>query len=428
MREMKDSGVEWIGCIPIEWAVAPIKSVADCFGRIGFRGYTAEDLVDEGEGAITLSPTNILNWHIDLSKCSYLSWEKYYESPEIMVNRNDIIFVKTASVGKCAIYESDEIATVNPQFVVFKNLKCNHRFLFYCLVSDVIQGQLSLNNMGGVIQTITQKNLLAYKICIPDEKEQNQIADYLDSKCSKIDEIIAKQEQIIEKLKEYKLSVITEAVTKGLNPNVEMKESKIEFCDYIPTHWGISQNRYLFTLRDEKNYKPLEDVQLLSLYTDLGVFPHGEQEERGNKAVTADGYKVVYENDIVVNIILAWMGAIGRSAYDGVTSPAYDIYKPYLNVCSRFYHYLYRTKAFSAECYKYGRGIMAMRWRTYSSEFKSIRVPVPPYDEQVRIAEYLDEKCAFIEKSIKDRINAVSKLQEYRKSLIYEVVTGKKEV
>lgn len=209
---------------------------------------------------------------------------------------------------------------------------------------------------------------------------------------------------------------------------MDMKDSGIELCDSIPVHWSILQNRYLFSLREEKNYKALEDVRLLSLYTDLGVFPHGEQEERGNKAVTADGYKIVYKEDIIVNIILAWMGAIGRSDYDGVTSPAYDIYKPNVNVYSKFFHYLYRTRAFSAECYKYGRGIMAMRWRTYSSEFKSIKVPVPPYEEQERISCYLDKRCTELDKTIEDRDRAIKKLQEYKKSLIYEVVTGKKEV
>ena len=193
-------------------------------------------------------------------------------------------------------------------------------------------------------------------------------------------------------------------------------------------NWNVSPIRYLFSLREEKNYKQLKDVNLLSLYTDLGVFPHGEQEERGNKAVTADGYKVVYKDDIVVNIILAWMGAIGISDYNGVTSPAYDVYKPNKNVCSRYYHYLFRTKLFSGECYKYGRGIMEMRWRTYSSEFKRIKVPVPSYDEQHQIADYLDLKCNQIDKTISDRQIAIEKLHEYKKSLIYEVVTGKKEV
>lgn len=300
-------------------------------------------------------------------------------------------------------------------------------FSYYYLqaLTESIKSQTHETTMGFVTMGIMNNSYIAYPRNI---KEQKKISNYLDAKCSKIDEIIEKQQAIIEKLKEYKFSIITEAVTKGINPDVELKDSTIDMCEQIPVHWSISQNRYLFSLRDEKNYKPLEEVRLLSLYTDLGVFPHGEQEERGNKAVKAEGYKVVYENDIVVNIILVWMGAIGRSAYDGVTSPAYDIYKPNENVCSRYYHYLYRTKPFSAECYKYGRGIMAMRWRTYSSEFKSIKVPVPPYIEQCQIADYLDSKCEMLDKTIADRNKAIEKLQEYKKSLIYEVVTGKKEV
>jgi len=193
-------------------------------------------------------------------------------------------------------------------------------------------------------------------------------------------------------------------------------------------NWTEKQIRYLFQLRDEKNYLPLEDVQLLSLYTELGVFPHGEQEERGNKAVKAEGYKIVHQNDIVVNIILAWMGAIGMSNYSGVTSPAYDIYKPQEGVCSKYYHYLFRTKLFAGECYKYGRGIMAMRWRTYSSEFKAIKVPVPPTEEQEEIVDFLDKKCCEIDKIIQRKQSIIDKIISYKKSLIYEVVTGKKEV
>jgi type I restriction enzyme S subunit len=211
-------------------------------------------------------------------------------------------------------------------------------------------------------------------LLLPSIAEQQKIAKFLDKKCGEVDEMIALQEQIIEELKAYKQSVITEAVTKGLNPNVPMKDSGIEWIGEIPEHWDCRKIGTLFRLREEKNYKSMEDVQLLSLYTGIGVFPHGEQEERGNKAVTVEGYKVVHKNDIVVNIILAWMGAIGVSDYDGVTSPAYDVYIPSTSVIPHYYHYVFRTKGIATECYKYGRGIMMMRWRTYSSEFKQISI------------------------------------------------------
>lgn len=409
MRKMKDSGVEWIGEIPKDWNCMRLKFA---FGNSNVGESVDKELYSSDENGYIFYTAGANP--VKTSYTEFPMW-KYTTDNDILLARNGTPYIYLPS--KDAVY-SDHIIRIN-----IKDGYCR-RFLRYCLqrsIESIIVDSVS-------IATWSISLWKEQKLPLPYYHEQKYLADYLDSKCSKIDEIIEKQQAIIKKLKEYKFSIITEAVTKGINPDVELKDSTIDMCEQIPVHWGISQNRYLFSLRDEKNYKPLEEVRLLSLYTDLGVFPHGEQEERGNKAVKAEGYKVVYENDIVVNIILAWMGAIGRSAYDGVTSPAYDIYKPNENVCSRYYHYLYRTKLFSAECYKYGRGIMAMRWRTYSSEFKSIKVPVPPYIEQCQIADYLDSKCEMLDKTIADRNKAIDILQKYKKSLIYEVVTGKKEV
>lgn len=409
MRKMKDSGVEWIGEIPKDWNCMRLKFA---FGNSNVGESVDKELYSSDENGYIFYTAGANP--VKTSYTEFPMW-KYTTDNDILLARNGTPYIYLPS--KDAVY-SDHIIRIN-----IKDGYCR-RFLRYCLqrsIESIIVDSVS-------IATWSISLWKEQKLPLPYYHEQKYLADYLDSKCSKIDEIIEKQQAIIKKLKEYKFSIITEAVTKGINPDVELKDSTIDMCEQIPVHWGISQNRYLFLLRDEKNYKPLEEVRLLSLYTDLGVFPHGEQEERGNKAVKAEGYKVVYENDIVVNIILAWMGAIGRSAYDGVTSPAYDIYKPNENVCSRYYHYLYRTKPFSAECYKYGRGIMAMRWRTYSSEFKSIKVPVPPYIEQCQIADYLDSKCEMLDKTIADRNKAIDILQEYKKSFIYEVVTGKKEV
>lgn len=431
MREMKDSGVEWIGEIPVDWNVG--KTLYALSMPITDGPHETPELFDEGIPFISAEAVSCGNGHIDFEHIRGFISQEFYEEccKKYIPQINDIYMIKSgATTGKVAKVETQKLFTIWSPLAVFRvePQRCYYEYLYYFIQSDAYQKQIENKWTYGTQQNIGMRTLEKLMICFPSITQQKLIADYLDSKCSKIDEIIEKQRAIIEKLKEYKFSIIAEAVTKGINPDVELKDSTIDMCEQIPVHWSISQNRYLFSLRDEKNYKPLEEVRLLSLYTDLGVFPHGEQEERGNKAVKAEGYKVVYENDIVVNIILAWMGAIGRSAYDGVTSPAYDIYKPNENVCSRYYHYLYRTKPFSAECYKYGRGIMAMRWRTYSSEFKSIKVPVPPYIEQCQIADYLDSKCEMLDKTITDRNKAIDKLQEYKKSLIYEGVTGKKEV
>lgn len=437
MREMKDSGVVSIGMIPVEWKAIKLKFL---FGdgneglKIGpFGSAMKGKTLESGEYKI-YNQAHLINNDFSLNR-HFVSEETFQELRNYEVKPGDVLFSMMGTIGKCRIMPEGYPKGIMDSHLLKAGLNLNivhPQYFVYAYDKDyssqVIE-QLLYSSNGTIMNGLNSTILKNVKIAMPYSLGmQRKIVNYLDTKCSKIDEIIEKQQVIIEKLKEYKLSIITEAVTSGINPDVELKDSTIDMCEQIPVHWSISQNRYLFSLRDEKNYKPLEEVRLLSLYTDLGVFPHGEQEERGNKAVKAEGYKVVYENDIVVNIILAWMGAIGRSAYDGVTSPAYDIYKPNENVCSRYYHYLYRTKPFSAECYKYGRGIMAMRWRTYSSEFKSIKVPVPPYIEQCQIADYLDSKCEMLDKTIADRNKAIEKLQEYKKSLIYEVVTGKKEV
>lgn len=204
----------------------------------------------------------------------------------------------------------------------------------------------------------------------------------------------------------------------------EMKDSGVEWLGKIPNHWMIRRIKNLFELRNEKNYEALEDVNLISLYTDKGVVQHSDlTETTGNKAVTAEGYKIVKEDDIVVNIILCWMGAVGRSAYNGVTSPAYDVYKPLHDTNSKYYHYLFRTSQFNGECYRYGRGIMLMRWRTYSTEFRAISVPLPPEDEQERIVEFLDKKLDDVDRLIGNVQTQIEKLKAYKQSLITEIVT-----
>lgn len=204
----------------------------------------------------------------------------------------------------------------------------------------------------------------------------------------------------------------------------KMKDSGIEWVGEIPAHWDTTRIKNLFVYRNEKNYEPLNEVNLISLYTDLGVVQHSDLESTtGNKASNADGYKLVYEDDIVVNIILCWMGAIGRSAYTGVTSPAYDIYAPMECANSKFYHYLFRTKGFSGDCYKYGRGIMAMRWRTYSDQFRAIRVVMPPLDEQKKIAEFLDKQCAEIDAVIAKTKATIEEYKKLKQSIITDAVT-----
>ncbi len=304
------------------------------------------------------------------------------------------------------------------------------RFFFYSLQNEEFKekGCATMTGTGG-LKRVSPAFVENYYIAIPQPEEQERIARFLDSKCAEIDLVLEKTRASIEEYKKLKQAIITQAVTKGIRGDRPMKESGIEWAGEIPSHWSVRRIKTLFSLRDERNTLPLEKVNLISLYTDKGVVQHSDLEKTtGNKASTADGYKKVHENDIIVNIILCWMGAIGRSAYEGVTSPAYDIYVPSPEVACQFYHYYFRTPGFSGDCYKRGKGIMAMRWRTYSDQFRDIPVVVPPFEEQQAIVRYLDEMCSQVDILIAKKEKVVSDLESYKKSLIYEYVTGKKEV
>ena len=311
--------------------------------------------------------------------------------------------------------------------VITPNERIHHRFMQYALESDNFISNVEKYSVGISYPAINAEELINFKIYLPPQDQQKKIADFLDSKCSELQSAIDNTKQTIEEYKKLKQELITKAVTKGLEPNRKMKASGIEWIGQIPEEWEVKRIKTLFDLRSDKNYLPLSEVNLSSLYTDLGVSQHSDIEATtGNKAINADGYKKVYKDDIVVNIILCWMGAIGRSDYEGVTSPAYDVYKPKENVNSRFYHYYFRTKGFNGDCFKRGKGIMLMRWRTYADYFRDISVVAPSETEQEKIVEYLDRKCSQIDTLISQKEQFITELEKYKQSLIYEYVTGKR--
>ncbi|MEZ5690511.1 MAG: restriction endonuclease subunit S [Rickettsiales bacterium] len=212
---MKDSGIEWIGHIPAHWEVKRLKNVCQIFGRIGFRGYTASDLVDEGEGAITLSPSNIHENGFSTDKVSFLSWKKYHESPEIMVFENDIIFVKTgSSYGKSAIIDKyDMEMTINPQLVVLKRFKMSASLLQRSISAPYFRIQVENNVIGGTIPTLGQNTLSALKVICPHKDDEEKIVAYCKKIESDFSPAFNNAEREIEKLKEFKQTLIAHAVT-----------------------------------------------------------------------------------------------------------------------------------------------------------------------------------------------------------------------
>lgn len=412
MREMKDSGM------------IRLKYVVDIFGRIGFRGYTEQDLVDENEGAITLSPSNIQNMKMDYSKCSFLTWQKYYESPEIKIKNGDVLFVKTGSTyGKVGYVENLPMeATINPQLVVFKNISMNSKLLFYMLQMSFVKDQCELAVVGGTIPTMSQVKIGNIYIPFPSLVEQQRIAEFLDRECGKIDGLKADIQAQIDTLEQYKRSVITEAVTHGLNPSAPMKDSGIPWGGETPEYWKVGRIGGLYELRNQK----VSDKDFMPLSVTMkGILP---QLETAAKTNDGDNRKLVRMGDFAINSRSDRRGSCGISDYDGSVSLINTILKPRNRMNAKYYNWLFHTPMFADEFYKWGHGIVDDLWTTNWSEMKRISIPLPPLDEQQEIADYLDNKCAEIEQIIADKKSQIETLDGYKKSLIYEYVTGKKEV
>ena len=421
-RGMRDSGVSWIGDIPNHWVVRKVRAFYKL--TTGFTPPSRDESLYDANGRVWLTISDLKQKIVcdSKQKISNLIAQEHIQD---IVPKGSLLYsfklsVGTVAIAGCDLYTNEAIAAFHPSG------KIHIPFLYYS--SSLITENARENIYGA--RLMNQDLIYSAPIVFPPLSEQRAIADYLDEKCGAIDAAIAEAKKGIEEYKAWKKAIIEETVFSGLR-HKESVETGDDWLISIPSSWGFEQIRYLFALRDERNDKPLSEVNLISLYTDQGVVQHCDLEKTtGNKASTADGYKIVKENDIVVNIILCWMGAIGRSAYNGVTSPAYDVYQPIdeSRVLSKYYHYLFRTSRFNGKCYQEGRGIMMMRWRTYSSEFRAIKVPVPPMKEQQAIADYLDEKCAAIDTLVAEKEKLIADLEAYKKSLIFELVTGKREV
>ncbi|WP_027124942.1 restriction endonuclease subunit S [Gelidibacter mesophilus] len=213
--KLKDSGVEWIGEIPEHWEVKKLKELCKAYGRIGFRGYTTSDLVNEGEGAITISPSNIKDEFMTFEKCSYLSWKKYEESPEIQIFNNDVLVVKTGSTfGKIGIVKDLPLkATINPQLLVLKDISISPDYFYSALKTSMIQIQIQKEVIGSTIPTISETKILNFKIALPPQIQIEKTVVYLNNLNEKFKTAISLKQQEIEKLKEYKSSLINSVVT-----------------------------------------------------------------------------------------------------------------------------------------------------------------------------------------------------------------------
>ncbi len=431
----KDSGIEWIGEIPSHWEMKRIRHVANIFGRIGYRGYTVSDLVYDGNGAITISPSNMKDFGMDFTECTYLSWEKYEESPEIKIFESDILFVKTGSTyGKSAIVRKlSKEATINPQIVVLKDISCNNIFLWYSIKSPFVQLQVEETVVGGTIPTISQSKINNYSFPVPPPEEQTAIAHYLDRKTAEIDELIADKKRLLELYEEEKIAIINQAVTKGINPDVPMKDSGIEWLGEIPEHWETVSLKWVSKIysggtpsKNNGDFWQNGTIPWLNSGTVNQFFITEPSEYITEDALNNSSAKWIPENSVV--IALAGQGKTkGMAAqvmFECTCNQSMGIIVPNEIVDNRFLLY------YLASNYQNIRNLGGgdKRDGINLEMVGGIPLPILPLPEQSEIINHIENYFEhIIAKKVKTE-KLIDLLTEYRTALISEVVTGKVKV
>jgi type I restriction enzyme S subunit len=415
----KDSGVEWLGEIPSEWEVKRIKYITKFDSGFPFDSQKFDE-----DGSVIVVRIGDIKDTINLTE-SMKSIENKIHKNTIIHKYDTLIALSGATTGKsCFIKEDIEKAYINQRIAKFNYV---NSFLYYCISNEKFKKDILLGAAGSAQENVSNSTIENMFIPFPNDTEQTKIASFLDTKTEQLDKAIKQKDKLINLLKERRQIIINNAVTKGLDKTVAMKDSGVEWIGEIPEHWEIEKVKYIFNLIIDPAPNN-NNLELLSIYTDIGVKPRKDLADKGNKASTTDGYWKVKKGDFIVNKLLAWMGAIGLSEYKGVTSPAYDILRAKIDIVGIYYHELFRLKVFSEEMKKHSRGIMDMRLRLYFDKFGDIRVPYPEQEEQQLIVNYIEENNQKIDKAIDLQQKQITKLKEYKTTLIDSVVTGKVRV
>lgn len=417
MREMKDSGIAWVGEIPKGWAVNRAKY---CFINTkeiaGCRADDYERLALTMNGVVKRSKD-------DSNGLQPEKFETYQilRPDELVFKLIDLQNVSTSRVGL-----SPFLGLVSPAYIILKSNKKKILPSFAEKYFLVLWKNQIFNALGdaGVRSNLNSKDLLELSIPVPSLEEQQKIAEFLDGECEKIDGLTRDIQAEIETLEQYKRSVITEAVTHGLYKSAPMKDSILSWAKSIPEHWRVMPNKYLMTKIKEicPVYKG-EDILSLTMN---GVIVR-DLDAGGKMPSSFDGYQYIKSGNLLMCLfdIDVTPRCIGIIKQDGITSPAYSQFKMKGVASARYYYYYYLMLDYTKELLPLAKNL---RHSLTEEQLGSIKQLVPPLSEQEAIAEYLDKKCAEIDRTIADKKAQIETLDGYKKSLIYEYVTGKKEV
>lgn len=412
----KDSGISWIGDVPEHWDVVRNKNFIDEKDEVvgeKFRDYTL----------LSLTKGGVIARDVESGKGKF---PKDFESYKIVQPGNVIFCLFDVDETPRTVGLSSLRGMITGAYDVFEPININARYYAYYFLA--VDDRKALRPLyTGLRKVVKKDRFLACKIPVPPLSEQKAIAEYLDKKTAQINELVSAKQKQIELLKEYKQSVIANAVTGKLNKNCRMKDSGISWIGKIPENWECSTLRKHLTFVSDKGHP---NEQLLSVTREQGVIIRNtESKEENHNVIPLDlsDYKLVKQGQFAINKMKSWQGSYGVSSYTGIVSPAYY-------VCDldfenkNFFSIAIRSKAYIPFFTMYSKGIRVDQWDLSPIGLKTIPFFIPPTDEQDKIVSFVKDKMERIDSQIASIEEQIVNLNEYKQSLISDVVTGKVKV
>jgi len=435
-EKMKPSGIAAIGEIPASWDVVRIKDIGTY--RNGLT-YSPEDVTEKEDGTLVLRSSNIQNGKLSFEDNVYVSCtipaDLYTQKGDIIIcSRNG----SSQLVGKNALIENDDVNCSFGAFMMVYRCDCP-RYMYYVLNSEIFSYYLG-TFLTSTINQLTGFNFGNMKIAYcPDTYEQRAISDFLDAQCAKIDSVIADIEKQIETLQKYKKSLITEAVTKGLKPDVPMRTSKIEYVSSVPDHWEEKRLNIVAYVRARLGWRGLTaDEYVDEGYAFLSAFNIVDDKldliEELLNYITKFRYDEspeikLHSGDVLLVKDGAGLGKCARIddlPFETAPNGSLAVITPNEQLHYRYLYYFFVGDVFQQRInqIKNGMGVPHLP----QGDLRKIVVPIPPMHEQIAISDYLDERCAIVEPLIEEKEKQLETMKQHKKSLIYEYVTGKKRV
>lgn len=417
MREMKDSGTEWIGKVPVEWKIDNPQyhfSQRKDRAKQGMVQLTAS----QKYGVITQTE------YMERTGANIVTVQKDFDILKLVCAGDFVIHMRSFQGGLEYSEKTGSISSAYVMLIPSNTIREPRYYKWFFKSSNYIDALSSTSNLVRDGQAMRWSNFIQLPILFPPAEEQQRIADFLDAKCAEIDALTADIQTQIDTLEQYKRSVITETVTKGLNPNAEMKDSGIEWVGKMPLAWDAVPNKYL--MYKVKNICPVYNGEDILSLTTNGVIIR-DLNGGGKMPTSFDGYQKVTPGNLLMCLfdIDVTPRCIGLVKNFGLTSPAYSQFVMRSGAYAPYYYYYYLMVDYTKELLHMAKNL---RHSLTEDQLGAIKAPNPPYEEQVQIAEFLDKKCVEINLVIEDKNRQLATLDEYKKSLIFEYVTGKKEV